>query len=133
RHQELSISRRLGTNTTVEVAGYADRVSNLGLVGLGDFDVADSVLGDVLPDAYASTFTYDGGVLDTNGVRVVVQRKLVPELLTATLDYGFGGALDFIPGHALADVRSELACRRRSEVTWKFEGRAPHVGTRWQA
>jgi hypothetical protein len=133
RHQELSVARRVGANTTIEVAGYMDRVSDLGLVGLGDFDIADSVFGDVLPDAYASTFTYDGGTLETNGVRVVVQRKLVPELLTATVDYGFGGALDFLAGHALADVRSDLACRRRSEITWKFEGRAPRAGTRWQA
>jgi hypothetical protein len=87
----------------------------------------------LLPDAYASTFTYNGGVLDTNGFRVVVQRKLLPELLTATLDYGYGGALDFISGRTLEDVRAGLACRRRSDVTWKFEGRAPHLGTRWQA
>lgn len=133
RHQEVSVARRLGANTTVEVAGYLDRVNNLGLIGLGDFDVADSAFGEILPDAYASTFTYDGGVLNTNGVRVVVQHKVVPDLLTATVDYGFGGALDFIPGHALTDIRSELACRRRSELTWKVEGRAPRVGTRWQA
>ncbi len=126
------MAQRLGPDTTVEVAGYLDRVSNLGLTGLGDFGTADTLLGDLLPDAYASTFTYDGGRLDTNGVRVVVQRRLLPELLTATVDYGFGGALDFVPGASLADVRSGLACRRRSEVAWKFEGRVPRLGTRWQ-
>ena len=133
RHQELSVARRLGDSTTVEVAGYVDHVSNLGLIGLGDFDVADTLLGDLLPDAYAGTFSYNGGVLNTNGFRVVVQRKLIPEVLTATLDYGYGGALDFVSRQALEDVRAGLACHRRSDVTWKVEGRAPHLGTRWQA
>src|SRR5207302_7536292 len=40
RHQELSIARRLGPNTTLEFAGYTDRVSNLALTGVGDFSNA---------------------------------------------------------------------------------------------
>jgi hypothetical protein len=133
RHQEISVARRLGENTTFEVAGYFDHVSNLGLTGLGDFDLADGIFGDVLPDAYASTFTYNGGVLDTNGFRVVLQRKIVPDLLTATFDYGYGGALDATSARNLAEVRSELVCHRRSEVTGKLEGRAPRLGTHVQA
>ncbi|MBV8206132.1 MAG: carboxypeptidase regulatory-like domain-containing protein [Acidobacteria bacterium] len=133
RHQEVSAARRLGANTTLEVAGYLDHVTNIGLTGLGDFDVADSAFGNVLPDAYASTFTYNGGMLDANGLRVVLQRKLVPDVLTATFDYGYGGVLDFVSGHELVNARSELACRHRSEAVWKFEGRAPGLGTRWQA
>lgn len=133
RHQEISIARRLGANTTLEVAGYTDRVSNLGLTGLGDFDLADSALADVLPDVYASTFSYNGGTLDTNGFRVVAQRKIIPDLLTATFDYGWGGALDSMQGHYLAELRPDLVCRRHSEAAWKLEGKAPHAGTRWQA
>ena len=49
----------------------------------------------LLPDVYSGTFNYDGGQLDTNGVRVVVQQKITPQL-TATVNYSYGGVLDLV-------------------------------------
>ena len=49
--------------------------------------------GDVLPDVYSGTFSYNGGALDAQGVRFVFQRKLTPDM-TGTLDYAYGGVLD---------------------------------------
>ncbi|HYN15360.1 MAG TPA: carboxypeptidase-like regulatory domain-containing protein, partial [Terriglobales bacterium] len=87
-HHELSVSRRIGNNN-VQVAAYSDHIRDAALVGVGEV-TADS--GQFLPDVYSGTFTYNGGDLSTQGVRVVVERKFLPNL-TATLDYGYGGVL----------------------------------------
>ena len=130
KHQEVSFSRRLDDSTTVEIAGFVDNVSNLALTGAGDFfgDV-----GDIVPDVYASTFSYNAGTLDTNGVRFVMQRKLLPDLVTATFDYSFGGALDIGNSSDWFDARPLLRQIRRQSLAWKFEGQAPVTHTRWQA
>jgi hypothetical protein len=130
-HQEISVARRLGRNTTVEVAGYSDHVTNLALSGVGDLTIAPT---DILPDAYSGTFTSNGGTLETRGMRVVLQRRILPELLTATVDYSNGGAIDLASGQARFDGNAAVLRNvRRQSVAWKLEGRAPHAGTRWIA
>jgi hypothetical protein len=69
RHQELALSRRFG-RTSLQVAGYKDVISNTALTGVGDLDGA---MAEFLPDMYSGTFTYNGGQLDTEGVRVVAE------------------------------------------------------------
>ena len=55
-HQEVSLSQRVGKNN-MQVAFYSDRVTDPALTGLGDL-TAES--GDVLPDLYSGTFSYQG-------------------------------------------------------------------------
>jgi hypothetical protein len=130
RHQELSVSRRLGEKTTVEVAGYTDHVGNLVVTGVGDITQAND---DILPDATSGTFATNGGTFDARGVRVVVQRRILPERLTATVDYSFGGALDLAATPSSTNGRPDLHSVGRQSVAWKLEGRAPRCGTRWIA
>jgi hypothetical protein len=130
RHQELAISRRLGQKTTLEVAAYSDHVSNLVLTGLGDISQAND---DILPDATSGTFAANGGTFEAHGVRVVAQRRIVPELLTATVDYAIGGALDLAAGDDVRLTRTAMHNVTRQSVAWKLEGRAPRCGTRWIA
>jgi hypothetical protein len=126
-HQELNLSRRIGKNS-VQVAVFSDRVRNTVLTGTGQVTAAGGFL---LPDAYSGTFSYAGKTLDSNGLRIVLQRKFSSDL-TATLDYGFGGVLDLAkPDVPLEEAQQWIRTQRRQAVTAKFSGTVPHSHTRW--
>jgi len=126
-HQELNLSRRIGKNS-VQVAVFSDRVGNTVLTGTGQVTAAGGFL---LPDVYSGTFSYAGKTLDSNGLRIVLQRKF-SSYLTATLDYGFGGVLDLSkPDVPLQDAQQWIRTQRRQAVAAKFSGIVPHSHTRW--
>jgi hypothetical protein len=128
-HQEVSVSQRFG-KTNLQMAFYADRVMNPALVGVGMMGLEN---GEVLPDIYSGTFTYQGSELNTNGMRAVLQRKLVADL-TATLDYAYGGVLDLNkPDAELSSVRQFLNVQRRHALAAKLSGTLPHAKTKWIA
>jgi hypothetical protein len=128
-HQEVSVSQRIGKNN-MQAAFYSDRVADPVLTGVGELG-AES--GDVLPDTYSGTFSYQGSDLETRGMRLVLQRKLLADL-TATLDYAYGGALDLArPDVELQDAREWIHTQRRHAVAAKFSGTIPHAKTRWIA
>jgi hypothetical protein len=128
-HQELHISQRLGNNS-VQLAVFSDRVANTALIGAGNVTAAGGFL---LPDIYSGTFTYTGGTLDTRGVRVVLERKFSSDL-TATLDYGYGGALDLVrPDVELQNAQQWVSTQRRHAVAAKLSGTVPRAHTRWIA
>ena len=127
RHQELSVSRRIG-RTSLQVAAFTDHIANTALVGIGDA-TADS--GEVLPDVYSGTFTYQGNVLDTRGMRAVLERKLNDDL-SATLDYSYGGVLDLGRGEqSVETARSVLRTVQRHALAAKMSGTVPRSKTRW--
>jgi hypothetical protein len=129
RHQEVSISQRVGKNN-LQIAFYSDRILDPALAGLGEVS-AES--GDVLPDVYSGTFSYRGNDYATRGMRVVLQRKLLSDL-TATLDYAYGGALDLSrPDIQLQDAREWIRTERRQAVAAKFSGTVPKAKTHWIA
>lgn len=125
RHQEVSLSRRFGKNN-FQVAAYADHLRDVALVGVGEV-TADS--GEFVPDVYSGTFTYNGGELATDGVRVVAQRKLVSDL-TGTLDYGYGGVVTLRPGDSWPQP---LRVERRHAATVMLAGNIPSRKTHWAA
>src|SRR4051812_15852609 len=117
-HHELALSHKEG-KTSMQAAVYFDRIANPALTGVGTFSSAD---GDVLPDPYSGTFTYQGNNLDTRGMRVVLQRQLLSDI-SATIDYSFGGALDLEKNDAtLQDARDATALRYRHAVSGKLSG-----------
>jgi hypothetical protein len=125
-HQEVSLSQRMG-KTKIQAAFYSDRVSNTVLTGVGGG--VDS--GELLPDVDSGTFSYQGRDLDTNGLRLVLQRKIAADL-TATLDYGYGGVLDLTrPDVQLQEARQSLTTVRRHAVAGKISGRVPGCKTHW--
>jgi hypothetical protein len=126
-HHEISVSRRVG-NTNVQVAAFSDRIAHPALVGVGDV-TSDS--GEVLPDPYSGTFTYQGKDLETRGMRAVLQRKLNSDL-TATLDYSYGGVLDLDRCDCtLQGARAALHTVARHAMAAKLSGTVPHAKTRW--
>jgi len=128
-HQELSLSRRLG-GTSVQAAVFTDRISNTALTGVGLVNAAG---GELLPDIYSGTFSYAGGRLDTQGMRVVLERKFSADL-TATLDYAYGGVLDLTrPDVSVGDAHRWISTQRRHAVAAKFSGALPRTHTKWIA
>jgi len=128
-HQEVSLSQRIGKNN-MQVAFYADTIADPVLTGVGEMT---SEPGDVLPDVYSGTFSYQGSNYSTSGMRLVLQRKLLSDL-TATLDYAYGDALDLSrPDVQLQDARSWIHAERRQAVAAKFSGSIPKSRTRWIA
>ena len=128
-HQELSLSRRIGKNS-LQLAAFSDRVGDTALTGTGEVTAAGGFL---LPDVYSGTFSYAGKTLDTNGLRVVLQRKLSADL-TATLDYAYGGVLDLSqPDVSLQLAQQWIHTVRRQAMAAKLSGTIPRTHTRWIA
>ncbi len=128
-HHELSLSRQAGKNT-LEVAAYYDRVADPALTGVGEFS-ADG--GDVLPDLYSGTFTFQGNGFATEGLRLVAERELIPGL-TATVDYGYGGALELSkPDVTLPDAHEWIQAKEHHAVAGKLSGVIPRSKTHWTA
>lgn len=129
RHQEVSVSQRFG-KTNLQGAFYSDRVVDPVLTGVGELDAPS---GDVLSDVYSGTFSYQGNDLETSGMRLVLQRKLLADL-TATLDYAYGGTLDLTRSDIqLQDARDWMRTQRHHSVAAKFSGTIPSSKTRWIA
>jgi len=129
RHQEVSVSHRHG-KTSIQMAYFRDHISDTALTGVGEIS---GDYGNVLPDAYSGTFAYDGGSLDTNGMRVVVERQL-PNGITAGVDYAFGGVLALAENNVpLNETRSQIGQSYRSAVTVKIAGSMPRAKTQWMA
>jgi len=129
RHQEISLSQRVGDNN-MQIAFFSDAIADPVLTGIGNLS-GDS--GDVLPDLYSGTFSYQGNDFSTRGIRVVLQRKLLSDL-TATLDYAYGGVLDLSrPDIQLQDARDFIRTQTRQAVAAKFSGGIPKTKTHWVA
>jgi hypothetical protein len=128
-HQELSVSHRMGKNK-FQVAVFSDRVANPALAGTG---LTTAAGGFVLPDISAGTFSYEGTNFSTNGLRVVLERKISNDL-TATLDYGYGGVLDLTqPDVQLQQAQQYMTTQRRHALAGKMSGTLPRTHTRWIA
>jgi len=128
-HQEVSVSHRMGNNN-FQVAYFSDRIANPALTGTGEVSSAGGFL---LPDMSSGTFSYAGPGLDTNGLRVVLQRKFSSDL-TATLDYGFGGVLDLArPDVPLQNAQQWISTQRRHALGAKLSGTISRTHTRWIA
>ena len=128
-HQEVSVSHRAGKNN-VQFAVFSDRVVNPALTGTGQTTTAGGFL---LPDISSGTFSYAGKTLDTNGLRVVLQRKFSNDL-TATLDYAYGGVLDLSQSDvALQNAIPYMTTQRRHAVAGKLSGTVGRTHTNWIA
>lgn len=133
-HQEVSFSQRIG-NTSMQVAYYADHLVDPVLTGVGEMSAAESTaeLGDVLPDIYSGTFSYQGNDFASSGMRAVLQRKIYSDL-AATLEYSYGSVLDLSrPDVQLEDAREWIHAERRQAVAAKFSGSIPKSKTHWTA
>ena len=129
RHQEVAVSHRQGS-TNIQMAVYRDNLLDPALTGVGEFS---SATGDVLPDFYSGTFTYQGQNFNATGMRMVLERKLTDDI-TATMDYSYGGVLDLNGDKvSLANARRDSTVAYRHALAGKLSGNAPHTKTKWIA
>jgi Carboxypeptidase regulatory-like domain len=129
RHQELSVSQRLG-NTNAQLAVFDDQMGNTALLGAGSVSAAS---GSLLPDVYSGTFTFTGGTLRSEGLRLVLQHKMRSDL-TATFDWSCGNALDLgKPGVDIQDAEQAITTVRRQAASAKLSGKISRTHTRWAA
>ena len=128
-HQEVALSHREG-NTSLQAAVYHDSVADPALTGVGEFSW---VSGEVLPDPLSGTFTYRGRDLQTEGLRLVLERKLTDDI-SATVNYSFGGVLDLAGADArLEEARDNTVVRYRHAIGAKLSGKTPGIKTHWIA
>jgi hypothetical protein len=128
RHQEVSVTHRFGSKTTVSGAAYSDSITNPALIGVGD---SDTTTGAYLPDLFSGTFSYTGRSFQTNGFRLLAERKLGS--FSTTVDYSYGGAL-YLPANTLVDAaRDSMQEVKRHTVGCKLSGNVPVTHTRWIA
>ncbi len=128
-HHEVSLSQRIGSNYKLQVAYFSGRIKDPALLGVGEIGGAD----DVLPDVYSGTFSYNGGLLDAQGVRLVLQHRF-NAAVTATLDYAYGGVLELEQPYVdWSAVRGSLEHGWRHTAALKLNGGIPHCKTRWIA
>jgi hypothetical protein len=126
RHQEIALNHKYG-DTNVQIAAYYDQIRDAALLGVGE--VSDPA-GELLPDVYSGTFSYNGGDLNTKGVRVVVQRKFGG--VTATVDYAFGGVIQADEGESdFAGAQRSLRTGRAHAIATRVGATLPHLKTRW--
>lgn len=126
-HHEVSVSHREG-NTRVQAAVYFDRIADPALTGVGEFSSED---GNVLPDLYSGTFTYQGTKLDTRGVRLVMEEKIAGDFVAA-VDYENGGVLALDnPDATLDAARQAFGTKYRQSVAGKLRGTLPKTKTHW--
>lgn len=128
-HHELSLAHRSGKNNMM-LAVYRDRLRDPALTGVGT-PVASS--GEVLADPYSGTFTYQGADYRTSGVRTVYERKF-SDGYEGTLDYAYGGALEFnqLPAN-LESSRDSMHTTMRHAIAGGFSGVLPTCHTKWTA
>ena len=128
-HHELSLAHRSGKNNMM-LAVYRDRLRDPALTGVGS-PAGNS--GEVLADPYSETFTYQGADYRANGVRAVYERNF-SDGYEATLDYAYGGALEFnqLPAN-LESSRDSMHTTMRHAIAGGFSGVLPACHTKWAA
>jgi len=128
-HHELSLAHRSGKNNMM-LAVYRDRLRDPALTGVGS-TAGNS--GEVLADPYSGTFTYQGADYRANGVRAVYERNF-SNGYEATLDYAYGGALEFnqLPAN-LESSRDSMHTTMRHAIAGGFSGVLPACHTKWAA
>jgi hypothetical protein len=128
-HHEVSLSQRFGNNK-VQVAYFNDRIKDPALLGVGDVGFGAD---DILPDVYSGTFSFNGGLLEAQGVRLVMQRRF-SNGITATVDYAYGGVLGLDQSNVDWNaVRGSLEHGWRHTAALKLNGGVPHCKMRWIA
>ncbi len=128
-HHEVSLSQRIGSNDKIQVAYFNDRIKDPALLGIGDIGMGAD---DILPDVYSGTFSFNGGLLEAQGVRLVLQHKF--NAVTATLDYAYGGVLELEQPYVdWNTVRDSLQHAWRHTAALKLNGSIPRCKMRWIA
>jgi hypothetical protein len=128
-HQELSVRRKMGSQSTFEVAAFHDSTRDQAIFGTGA-----TASPEFVQDAFSPAFLYDGGNSSSWGTRAAYRQKLCDDLEVAAI-YAWAGALS--PGGELnttfSDLRDSFATRNHHSLAARISGKIPQSGTHFSA
>ena len=129
-HLEVGLQQIWG-DSTVELAAYRDNFSNTALTAIVPGRLYAG--GDILPDLFSDTASFNAGSYHTTGYRVSYSRRLSEHLQTAVA-YGLAGALapgrDTLASEDPGELRSLLRLVREHSVTVQANTQIPQTYTR---
>ncbi len=130
---ELSYTRKVGSRT-YQVSTYRESVSNAALSLVAPAGMYTS--GDILPDLFTGTSTFNAGNYQSSGYTAGVTQELGPHV-TATVTYGSMGALTAADREIVSDnpdeLRSMIHAGRRQAGTARVTATLPWIGTHFIA
>ena len=128
-HQELSVRRKVGSQSTFEIAAFHDSSRDQAIFGTGA-----AASPEFVQDAFSPAFLYDGGNSSSWGTRAAYRQKLSNDLEVAAI-YAWAGALT--PGSALnaesSDLRDSFTTSNHHSVAGRISGKIPQSGTQFSA
>jgi hypothetical protein len=128
-HQEFSVKRKMGNQSTLEVAAFHDSTRDQAIFGTGA-----KASPEYTQDAFSTAFLYDGGNSSFWGTRVAYRQKLSDNLEMAAI-YAWAGALS--PGHELdatsSELRDSFVTSHHHSIAARVSGKIPRSGTQFSA
>ncbi len=128
-HQEVSLKRKLSSQSTFEVAAFHDSERNQAIFGTGA-----TASPEFVQDAFSSAFLYDGGNSSSWGTRAAYRQKLSNDWDIAAI-YAWAGALS--PGSPLntasSNLRDSFMTSNHHSVAARISGKIPQSGTQISA
>ncbi len=128
-HQELSVKRKMGSQSTFEVAAFHDSARDQAIFGTGA-----TASPEFVQDAFSPAFLYDGGNSSSWGTRAAYRQRLSDDLEVAAI-YAWAGALS--PGGELnttsPDLRDSFTTSNHHSVAARISGKIPQSGTQFSA
>ncbi len=128
-HQELSVKRKMGNQSTFEVAAFHDSARDQAVFGTGP-----AASPEFVQDAFSAAFLYDGGNSSSWGARAAYRQKISEDLEVAAI-YAWAGALT--PGGELSttssDLRDSFMTSNHHSVAARISGKIPRSGTQYSA
>ena len=132
-HQEVSISRKLGSRT-IGLAAYRDAVSAAPIAGSGVLAKADLQQMAVISDPSTGTFRVAAGGYTGRGLSATAVQALSPSLdLTAEYNLGTAMRAQNAEATSLAGTLAALQNETMQAASLALRGKVPHSGTAVQA
>ena len=130
---EMAYTRQVGSRA-YQVSAYRERVSNAALSLVAPAGMYP--VGDILPDLFSGTSTFDAGDFKSTGYTAAVTQNL-GDHVTATVILGSMGALTAANRELVSDspdeLRSMIRAGRRNAATARITATAPWTGTHFIA
>ncbi len=128
-HQEISVKKKLGSQSTFEVAAFHESARDQAIVGTGA-----TASPEFVQDTFSPAFLYDGGNSTSWGTRAAYSQRLSDDWNLAAI-YSWAGALT--PGSelntAMPNLRDSFMTSNHHSVAARISGRIPRSGTQLSA
>jgi hypothetical protein len=127
QHAEVSLERKLGNRSILQLAGFHENDRHIAVYGRGP----DQLSSDYFQDFSSKGFAYDGGASSAWGARVALRERISEDLELTTI-YAFSGAL--VPANVMdGALREALRSAPRQSLAAKITATVPRSNTRVSA